>query len=175
MYFIFTYFIVNMKNLHISFSFLSEINNHGRMDTVKEGECGLNWESSIETYTLCSLVTKSCLPLCDPVNCSMPGSTVHGIFQARIMERLPFLFPGDLPNPGIKPASPSLAGGFFTMVPRGLLRRKWPPTPIFLPGESHGQRSLAGYIQSMGSQRVGHDLETKPLPPLGLQHTHYCM
>ena len=28
------------------------------------------------------------------------------------------------------------------------------PTPIFLLGESHGQRSLVGYIQSMGSQRV---------------------
>ena len=27
----------------------------------------------------------------------------------------------------------------------------------FLPGQSHGQRSLAGYMQSMGSQRVGHD------------------
>ena len=24
-------------------------------------------------------------------------------------------------------------------------RRKWQPTPVFLPGESHGQRSLAGY------------------------------
>ena len=38
---------------------------------------------------------------------------------------------------------------------------EWPPTPVFLPGESHGQRSLAGYIQSMGSQRVRHDLGTK--------------
>ena len=27
-----------------------------------------------------------------------------------------------------------------------LRRRKWQPTPLFLPGESHGQRSLAGYI-----------------------------
>ena len=26
-------------------------------------------------------------------------------------------------------------------------RRKWQPTPVFLPGESHGQRSLAGYSQ----------------------------
>ena len=31
-------------------------------------------------------------------------------------------------------------------------RREWLPTPVFLPGEFHGQRSLAGYIQSMGSQ-----------------------
>ena len=33
-------------------------------------------------------------------------------------------------------------------------RRTWQPTPVFLPGESHGHRSLAG---SIGSQRVGHD------------------
>ena len=36
-------------------------------------------------------------------------------------------------------------------------RRAWLPTPAFLSGESHGQRSLASYIQSMGSQRVGHN------------------
>ena len=34
-------------------------------------------------------------------------------------------------------------------------------TPVFLPGKSHGQRSLASYIQSMGLQKVGHDLVTK--------------
>ena len=34
------------------------------------------------------------------------------------------------------------------------------PLPGFLPGESHGQRSLVGYIQSMESQRLGHDLVT---------------
>ena len=34
-------------------------------------------------------------------------------------------------------------------------RRAWPPTPVFLPGESHGQRSLEGY--SPGGCRVGHD------------------
>ena len=34
-------------------------------------------------------------------------------------------------------------------------RRKWQPTPAFLPGKSHGQRSLQS--QRVGSQRVGHD------------------
>ena len=38
-------------------------------------------------------------------------------------------------------------------------RRKWQPTPVFLPGESHGQRSLAGY--SPCGHRVGHDWATK--------------
>ena len=37
--------------------------------------------------------------------------------------------------------------------------RKWQPTPEFLPRESHGQEP--GGLQSMGSQRVGHDLVTE--------------
>ena len=58
-----------------------------------------------------------CLTLCDSMDCSRPGSSVHEILQARILEWLPFPPPGDLPNPGIEPASltsPALAGGFFT-------------------------------------------------------------
>ena len=41
-----------------------------------------------------------------------------------------------------------------------LWRRKWHPTPIFLPGKSHGQRSLVGYSPG-GSQRVRPHLSTK--------------
>ena len=33
-----------------------------------------------------SEVAQSCLTLCDPMDCSLPGSSVHGIFQARILE-----------------------------------------------------------------------------------------
>ena len=40
------------------------------------------------------------------------------------------------------------------------------PTPVLLPGQSHEQRSLAGYIQSMGCKQVGHDLATKQRQPL---------
>ena len=47
-----------------------------------------------------------CLTLCDPMDCSLPGSSVHGILQARILERVAFPPPGDLPHPGIEPASP---------------------------------------------------------------------
>ena len=36
----------------------------------------------------CCLVAKSCLTLCDPMDCSPPGSSVHGISQARILERV---------------------------------------------------------------------------------------
>ena len=40
---------------------------------------------------------------------------------------------------------------------------KWPSTPVFSPGKSHGQRSLAGY--SPWVTRVRHNLVTKPPPP----------
>ena len=43
-------------------------------------------------------------------------------------------------------------------------RRKWQPTPVFLPGESHGQQGLACYTVH-GVAIVRHDLVTKPPPP----------
>ena len=52
------------------------------------------------------------------MDCSPPGSSVHGISQARILEWLPFPTTGDLPDPGIEPASPVLAHGFFTTEPQ---------------------------------------------------------
>ena len=56
---------------------------------------------------------------CDPVGCSLPDSSVHGIFQ-EYWSRLPFPFLKDLPDPGIKPMSPALVGGFFTTGLPGL-------------------------------------------------------
>ena len=53
------------------------------------------------------------------LDCSPPGSCVHGISQARILLFPP---PGDLPNPGIKhsiPWSSALADGFFTLCHLG--------------------------------------------------------
>ena len=37
-------------------------------------------------YGCCYLVAQSCLTLCDPMDCSLPGSSVHGISHARILE-----------------------------------------------------------------------------------------
>ena len=45
---------------------------------------------------------------------SLAGLSVHGIFQARILEWVPFPPPGGLPDPGIKPASPAFVGRIFT-------------------------------------------------------------
>ena len=65
------------------------------------------------------LVAKSCLVLCDSMDCSLPGSSVHGICQVRILEWVVFPFSRDFANPRIKPTSPELAGGFFTTEPLG--------------------------------------------------------
>jgi len=46
--------------------------------------------------------------------------TIHGILQARILEWVfPFPFPGDLPNPGIKPRSPALKADSLPAEPQG--------------------------------------------------------
>ena len=47
-----------------------------------------------------------CLTLCDPMSCSLPGSSVHGILQARTLEWVAMPPPRNLLDPGIKPASP---------------------------------------------------------------------
>ena len=62
----------------------------------------------------CCLVANSCLTLHVLVDCSLPGSSVHGISQTRILERVPFPSPGDLLRSGIEPVSPALADGFST-------------------------------------------------------------
>ena len=55
-----------------------------------------------------SEVAQSCLTLSDPMDCSLPGSSIHGIFQARVLEWVAFTFPRELPDPGIEPRSPTL-------------------------------------------------------------------
>ena len=51
--------------------------------------------------------------------------------------------------------------GFNSWIRKIPWRREWQPTPVFFPGESQGQRSLAGYT-ALGFARVRHDLATQP-------------
>ena len=147
-----------------------------------------------------SEVAQLCPTLSDPMDCSLPGSSIHGIFQARVLEWVAIAFSAFPPYPppngnilellllfswfileivsyqnikgllifsGLQPSP--LYGCTLTL--RGFLcdsavknppemqerrnfdpwigkfpwRRAWQPTPIFLPGESHGLKSLAGY------------------------------
>ena len=54
------------------------------------------------------LVIQLCPTLCDPMDCSPPGSSVHGILQAKILEWVSFPSPGDIPDPGIETRFPAL-------------------------------------------------------------------
>ena len=67
-------------------------------------------------------------------------------------------FPGD----SVGKNSPASIGDVGSIPESGRFpwRRKWQPTPVFLPGKSHGQRSLAGY-SPWGCKRIRHDLVTK--------------
>ena len=66
----------------------------------------------------CCLVSQSCLTLCDSMDCSPPGSSVHGISQTRTWT---------------EPASPVLAGGFFTPEPPGKLLLFCPTSKWWVP------------------------------------------
>ena len=67
------------------------------------------------------VLPQSCPTLCNPVDCSLPGISIHGFPRQKYWSWLPFLSPGDLPDPGIEAESslsPAWASGFFTTEPR---------------------------------------------------------
>ena len=75
------------------------------------------------------LVARSGLILCNPMDCSLPGFSVHGIFQARILEWVAnFLILGIFPTPGIEPTSPvfpALQVGSLPAEPSGKPLSRW--------------------------------------------------
>ena len=52
---------------------------------------------------MCAKLLQLCLTPWDAMDCNPPGSSVHGILQARILEWVAMPTPGDRPDPGIKP------------------------------------------------------------------------
>ena len=121
-----------------------------------------------------SEVAQSCPTLSDLMDCSLPGSSIHGIFQAVVLEWGAIAFSEDRHNGIILPedsfskfgiqwlsAWASLVAQMVKNLPAmqeiripslrqdlwvGKIpwRKKWQPTAVFLPGEPHGQRSLEG-------------------------------
>ena len=57
--------------------------------------------------------------LCNPMDCSLPGSSVHGISRQEYWSELPCPPPGDLPNPGIEPRSHALLADSLPSEPPG--------------------------------------------------------
>ena len=60
-----------------------------------------------------------CVQLFDSMDCSLPGSSVHGILQARCWSGLPFSSPEDIPALGIEPRSLVLQADSFTIWATG--------------------------------------------------------
>ena len=63
----------------------------------------------------CAFITQSCPTLCDPVDCSPPGSSVHGILQARILEWVAVPSSRGSSQPRDRTQVSCIAGRFFTI------------------------------------------------------------
>ena len=91
-----------------------------------------------------------CLTFQDPMDCSPPGSSVHGILRQEYSSVLPFPSPEDLPNPGIESMSPTLAGRFFTVwatreaSTEDMWSKKWHRLPPCYPWDKL-RRTRLGY------------------------------
>ena len=68
------------------------------------------------------LFAQSCPTLCDPMDCGLPGSSVHGSLQARILEWVTIAFSRGSANPEIKPGSPALQADSSLSEPPGKAR-----------------------------------------------------
>ena len=112
----------------------------------------VNWYSyCVYKYVYVCSVAESCPTVCHPTDCSLPGSSVHGIFQARILVWVAISHS----------KRSSWARDWkcnFCVSCTGKQRRQWHPTPVLLPGKSHGWRSLVGC--SPWGCWVGHDWAT---------------
>ena len=64
-------------------------------------------------------MVESCLTLCNPVDCSLPGSLSMGFSRQEYWSGLPFPSPEELPHPGIKPWSPASQGGSLQLELQG--------------------------------------------------------
>ena len=118
----------------------------GRLKSKGSQGVGHEWA----TKHILSVSHTIVLTLWDPMNCSPPVSTVSGILQAIILDWVAITF-SRRSSRGRTSVSCigrqilyllSLQGSQLSIY---IWRREWQSTRVFLPGESHGQRSLAGY------------------------------
>ena len=76
-------------------------------------------EHNLHNVSVKVLVAQLCPTLCDPMDCSPPQSSVYGLFEQGYWREWPLLSPGDLPNPGIEPKSPTLWADSLSSEPQG--------------------------------------------------------
>ena len=101
-----------MHNVHI----LVVGNEDGKV-IVMFGEAGRERTARQEIKLLFSSLSH--IQLCELMDSSLPGTSVHGIFQARILEWVATSFFRGSSNLGMEPLSPALTGRFFTTEPPG--------------------------------------------------------
>ena len=83
-------------NMHLSFQRCCLF---APLTSLSTSYLGFGWQFlNMIPYCVCS-VAQSCETLCDPTDCSPPGSSVHAIFRQEYWSGLPFPPPGDLPDP----------------------------------------------------------------------------
>ena len=73
------------------------------------------WLATHKLHEVKVLVVQLCLTLCDPMDCSLPGSSVHGILQARILEYVAIPFCKGSSQPRDQTQVSCIASGFFTI------------------------------------------------------------
>ena len=76
-------------------------------------------------------VTQWYLTLCDPMDCSLPGSSSMEFSRQEYRSGLAITIPEDLPDPGIEPTSPTLVDRFLTTEPPGKHLWKWSIPVLF--------------------------------------------
>ena len=92
--------------------------------------------------------TQSCPTLWNPLDCSLPGSSVHGIFQARILEWIAISSSRGSSGPRDRTCVPCIsciAGGFFFFLP--LSHGESPCHQVFAPSESARGKSVSHLFQ----------------------------
>ena len=112
---------LSLRHDHLQGSHCS-LSHRPRSECLSQGHLHMmHPEGAFKNESVCvraRSVTSIVLTLCNPMDHSPPGSSVHEILQARILEQVAMPSSGDLPYPGIDTESlmsPALAGGFFTI------------------------------------------------------------
>ena len=98
--------------------FYSEKNFKGGFQRLRlcyaEHKKGSTTPASVVSLS-CAQSLQSCPTLCNSMDCSPPGSSVHEILQARILEGVAIPSSRGSPNPGIEPGSPALQADSFPL------------------------------------------------------------
>ena len=104
------------------------VQSSARSSALGAPKCGSHsqtcrWGPHDEAAALCCrgiwVLVAQWVRLCNPTDCSVPDSSVHGILQARLLDWSAMPSPGDLSDPGIEPMSPALQAVSLPSEPPG--------------------------------------------------------